>query len=60
MSTYVIGADIGSSGLKAVLVHPDRGVVAIAEHSYVMHRPALGWAENDPDDWYRALAHRTC
>ena len=56
MIGYVVGADIGSSGLKAVLVHPDRGVVAVAEHSYPMHRPQRGWAENDPDDWFRALA----
>jgi xylulokinase len=56
MIDYVVGADIGSSGLKAVLVHPDRGVVAVAEHGYPMHRPRRGWAENDPDDWFRALA----
>lgn len=56
MSGYVVGADIGSSGLKAVLVHADRGVVAVAEHGYPMHRPHRDWAENDPDDWYRALA----
>ncbi|WP_033289857.1 xylulokinase [Amycolatopsis jejuensis] len=56
MSSYVIGADVGSSALKAALLHPDRGVVAIAEHSYPMHRPQPGHAENDPRDWYRALA----
>jgi xylulokinase len=56
MIGYVVGADIGSSGLKAVLMHPDRGVLAVAEHSYPLHRPQPGWAENDPDDWYRALA----
>lgn len=55
MSPYVIGADVGSSALKAALVHPERGVVAIAEHGYPMHRPRPQWAENDPDDWYRAL-----
>ena len=56
MSGYVVGADIGSSALKAALVHPDRGVVAVAEHTYPMHRPHRDWAENDPDDWFRALA----
>jgi xylulokinase len=55
MSGYVVGADVGSSALKAALVHPDRGVVAVAEHTYPMHRPHRGWAENDPEDWYRAL-----
>jgi xylulokinase len=53
---YVIGADVGSSALKAALVHPDQGVVAVAERTYPMHRPHPGWAENDPEDWFRALA----
>ena len=56
MSGYVVGADVGSSALKAALVHPDRGVVAVAEHTYLMHRPHKDWAENDPEDWYLALA----
>jgi xylulokinase len=52
----LIGADIGSSALKAVIVDPGRGVLGVAEHAYPMHRPHPGWAENDPDDWLRALA----
>ena len=56
MTAYVVGADVGSSCLKAALVHPERGVVAIAEHAYPMHRPEPGWAQNDADDWYRALS----
>jgi xylulokinase len=56
MSAYVVGADVGSSCLKAALIHPERGVVAIAEHVYPMHRPHPGWAENDAEDWYEALA----
>jgi len=56
VSRYVIGADVGSSALKAVLVHAEQGVVGVAEHTYPMHRPRRDWAENDPDDWFRALA----
>ncbi|MEI6230391.1 MAG: FGGY family carbohydrate kinase [Actinomycetes bacterium] len=56
MTAYVVGADVGSSCLKAALVHPERGVVAIAEHAYPMHRPEPGWAQNDADDWYQALS----
>jgi xylulokinase len=57
LSGYVLGADVGTSALKAALVHPERGVVAMAERGYPMHRPRPGWAENDPDDWYRALCY---
>jgi len=56
VSGYVVGADIGSSALKAALLHPDLGVAAVAEHAYPMHRPQRDWAENDPEDWYLALA----
>ena len=59
LSQYVIGADVGSSGLKAALVHAQAGVIAVAERSYPMHRPRLGWAENDPDDWFNAFASAT-
>lgn len=55
MTHYVIGADVGTSCLKAALVHPERGVVAVAEQSYPMHRLHPGWAENRADDWYTAL-----
>jgi len=30
---YVVGADIGSSALKAALLRPDLGVAAVAEHA---------------------------
>ncbi len=48
----LIGCDIGTSAVKAVLTTPDGDLVArqIAEHP--MHRPHPGWAENDPEDWY--------
>jgi xylulokinase len=56
VTDYLIGIDLGSSGLKGVLGHPRRGVVAITERGYPMHRPHPGWAENDPEDWFGAVA----
>jgi xylulokinase len=56
VSEYLIGVDLGTSGLKAVLGHPQRGVVAVTERGYPMHRPHPGWAENDPEDWFEAVA----
>jgi xylulokinase len=52
----LIGADVGSSCLKVAVIHPERGVIAIAEQAYPMHRPKPGWAQQDAADWYRALA----
>lgn len=55
MSRVVIGADIGSSTLKAVVVCEDRGILAVDERPYPMLRPHPGWAENDAEDWWSAL-----
>jgi xylulokinase len=56
VSSYLVGLDLGTSALKAVLADPERGVAAVAEHDYPMRRPHPGWAENDPEDWMTAAA----
>lgn len=55
MDRLLIGADIGTSGLKAVLVDPEGGVIGVAERPYPMLRPHPGWTENDPHDWFDAV-----
>ena len=51
----VLGIDIGTGGSRAVLIDDDGGIIATAtaEHQpFTSPRPA--WAEQDPDDWWRA------
>ena len=49
-----IGLDLGTSGLRAVLV-PGGGVpVAEATATYPVSAPHPGWSEQDPDDWIAA------
>ncbi|MEI6688184.1 MAG: FGGY family carbohydrate kinase [Thermoleophilia bacterium] len=55
MTRVVIGADIGSSTLKAVVVCEERGILAVDERPYPMLRPHPGWAENDAEHWWTAL-----
>jgi len=52
---YLIGADIGSQSVKAVLLDPDGRTVGSAGRPCTMQHPASGWAEQDPDDWTGAL-----
>jgi len=52
---YLIGADIGSQSVKAVLVDPDGQLVGSAGRGCTMAHPASGWAEQDPADWTRGL-----
>jgi xylulokinase len=51
----VLGIDVGTGGTRAVLIDRDGRVVssALAEHA-AMSSPHIGWAEQSPDDWWRA------
>lgn len=53
---YLIGADIGSQSVKALLVDPDGREVASAGQACTMSHPASGWAEQDPAQWRHGLA----
>jgi xylulokinase len=50
----LVGLDVGTTGAKAVAVSPAGEVVARAEEGYPLSTPRSGWAEQDPDDWWRA------
>jgi xylulokinase len=52
---YLIGADIGSQSVKAVLLDPGGRIVASAGQGCAMVHPANGWAEQDPADWQTGL-----
>ncbi len=50
----MVGIDVGTSGVKAVAVEHAGRVVARAEEGYALSTPHPGWAEQDPEDWWRA------
>jgi xylulokinase len=49
-----LGIDIGTSGVKAVLVSEAGAVVATAARELALSHPALLWSEQDPDAWVDA------
>lgn len=49
-----IGLDLGTSGLKGILMDEDQGVVAEATAPLSVSRPAEGWSEQSPADWIAA------
>jgi xylulokinase len=52
--TALVGLDVGTTGVKAVAIDPEGGVVARAERSYPLSTPVPGWSEQEPDDWWHA------
>ena len=49
-----LGLDIGTSGVKAILVQPRGDVVASATIPLALSTPRPGWAEQDPEAWWAA------
>lgn len=51
-----IGIDLGTSGVKALLMDEAQQVLASAQAPLKVSRPALGWSEQDPADWIAATS----
>ena len=52
--TY-LGLDLGTSGLRGLLVSADGQVIGSAEAHYEVAYPYQGWAEQSPSDWINAV-----
>jgi xylulokinase len=49
-----IGLDLGTSGLKGILINDDQKVLAEAVAPLTVQRPHEGWSEQAPDSWVTA------
>ncbi len=49
-----MGIDVGTTGVKGLALDPEGNPVARAEAEYPLATPRPGWAEQDPEDWWRA------
>src|ERR1700674_1306411 len=55
MASKLLGIDVGTGGTRAVLLDDAGRVLGAAMADHVeMASPQLGWAEQDPRDWWRA------
>jgi xylulokinase len=50
-----LGIDIGTSGVKALLMDDQARVVGSHDARLSVSRPQPGWSEQDPDDWIAAV-----
>ncbi len=49
-----LGLDLGTSGLRAILVDGEGSVVAASDQVYPVAHPSSGWSEQNPADWIAA------
>ena len=52
--SYLLGIDIGTSGTKTLLVDEDGNTRASKLVEYPLLTPQPGWAEQHPEEWWRA------
>jgi xylulokinase len=50
-----LGIDLGTSGVRLLLVDEDGQPIGATERSYHAAHPHPGWSEQDPADWIAAL-----
>ena len=53
--TYYIGADLGTSALKLLLVNEAGEIEGSVTKEYPVYYPAPGWSEQCPEDWWSAF-----
>ena len=49
-----IGIDLGTSGVKALLIDEAQSVIGSASAALTVQRPHTGWSEQDPAAWLKA------
>ena len=53
--SYTIGADLGTSSCKLLLVDQQGQILRSVSRSYPLHFPHPGWSEQHPSDWWEGF-----
>jgi xylulokinase len=54
---YLIGVDLGTSSVKAVLLDAHGRMLHWTDEEYPISNPSSDWAEQDPETWLQATVH---
>ncbi|NMB95305.1 MAG: xylulokinase, partial [Clostridiaceae bacterium] len=55
--SFLLGIDVGTSGTKTVLFDENGNALASALAEYPLYQPENGWAEQEPEDWWKAACN---
>ena len=50
--SLVMGIDVGTSGVKCIIINEKGTVLASDTQGYPLSTPQNGWSEQDPSDWW--------
>lgn len=51
---YLLGIDLGTSGVKVLIVDEAGKIIARVVEEYPLYTPRPNWAEQEPEAWWRA------
>ncbi|MEO8166782.1 MAG: xylulokinase [bacterium] len=51
---YLIGLDIGTTGVKGIVINQEGTTCASSTEEYPLSIPRPNWAEQNPEDWWNA------
>lgn len=51
---YLLGIDVGTSGVKTILINQQGKLAGRVTVEYPSHSPRPGWSEQEPQDWWQA------
>ena len=61
MPKYVLGVDVGTGGTRALVMDEEGHIRASATEEHTpFASPKIGWAEQHPENWWRAAAGIHC
>ena len=55
--TVLMGIDLGAGSLKVTIIDTAGALLGSASSDVRTNSPQPGWAEQDPEEWYRGLCH---
>lgn len=50
---HIMGIDVGTSGVKCIIIDENGAVLASDTQSYPLSTPRSGWSEQNPADWWK-------
>ncbi|SES75477.1 xylulokinase [Salinibacillus kushneri] len=59
MTRFLLAHDIGTTGNKATLYSQYGELIASISYKYPTYYPEVGWAEQEPEDWWQAVCVST-